>query len=200
LLGVPVMAAGLASGALVPRADVLVSADSRWVLLRVGEEVFAERGRGAAAFTRDAMLRAWGLTEVAALPRSGEAAGGAIRCTPAECRMAVAGGEVLVPRPRDANDRPVLDAARCAGVVAVVSAAPLRGRCAGAVMVDRFSTWRDGALAVWAGDGAARVVTDRDVRGDRPWVPPRPVPRWARATEMPASPPEPPTDDAPADQ
>lgn len=200
LLGVPIMAAGLASGALAPRADVLVSADSRWVLLRVGEVAFAERGRGAAAFTRDAMLRAWGLTEVVVLPRTGEAAGGAIRCSPAECRMAVPGGEVLLPRPRDANDRPVLDAARCAGVVAVVSAAPLRGRCAGATVVDRFSTWRDGALALWVGDGAARVVTDRDARGDRPWVPPRPVPRWARATETPAAPPEPPPDDAPADQ
>jgi competence protein ComEC len=200
LLGVPIMALGLASGGIMPRADVLVSADSRWVLLRVGDAAFTERGRGAADFTRDAMLRSWGIAAAEALPRAGEAAGGVIRCTPAECRMAVPGGEVLVPRPRDANDRPVLDEARCAGVVAVVSAAPLRGRCAGAVMVDRFSTWRDGAVAVWARNGVARVVTDRAVRGDRPWVPPRPVPRWARAGETPAAPPEPPPDDGPADQ
>ena len=200
LLGVPVLVAGLATGLLASRPDVLVSADSGWVLLRIGDEAFTERGRGAATFTRDSMLRGWGIASAAALPRSGEAAGGAIRCTPAECRMAVAGGEVLLPRSRDANDRPLLDAARCAGVVAVVSAAPLRGRCEGAVVVDRFSTWRDGALALWVRDGAARVVTDRDARGDRPWVPPRPVSRWARAAETSSVPSEPPSDDRPPDQ
>jgi len=199
LLGVPVMALGLASGALAPRPDVLVSADSRWVLLRVGDTAFAERGRGAAAFTRDAMLRGWGIASAEALPRNGEAAGGAIRCTPAECRASLPGGEVLLPRPRDPNDRPVLDAARCAGVVAVVSAVPLRGRCPGAVVVDRFSTWRDGAVALWLRDGGARLVTDRDMRGNRPWVPPRPVSRPASGA-APDAPPEPPPDEAPPDQ
>jgi competence protein ComEC len=200
LLGVPVMALGLASGALAPRADVLVSADSRWILLRVGEAAFAERGRGAAAFTRDAMLRTWGLASAEALPRSGTAAGGAIRCTPADCRVALPGGEVLLPRPRDAADRPDLDAARCAGVVAVVSAAPVRGRCPGAAVVDRFSTWRDGAVALWLRDGRARLVTDRDLRGERPWVPPRPAPRRAAAEAATPEPPEPPPDDLPPDQ
>jgi competence protein ComEC len=200
LLGVPVMALGLASGALAPRADALVSADSRWILLRVGEAAFAERGRGAAAFTRDAMLRVWGIASAEALPRSGTAAGGAIRCTPAECRVALPGGEVLLPRPRDAADRPELDAARCAGVAAVVSAVPVRGRCPGAVVADRFSTWRDGAVALWLRDGRARVATDRSLRGERPWVPPRPAPRRAAAEAATPEPPEPPPDDLPPDQ
>ena len=193
LLGVPMIAAGLAAGTAMPRADVFVSADSGWVLVRVGDEAFAERGRGAAAFTRDAMLRAWGLDRADVLPRSGEAANGAIRCTPAECRIRLAGGEVLLARPRDRDDRPVLDAGRCAGVVAVVSAAPLRGRCRGAVAVDPFSTWRDGAFALWVSDGVARAASDRDVRGARPWVPPRPVPRGGAAPAAPP-PPEPPAD------
>ena len=46
-------------------------------------------------------------------------------------------------------------------------------------MVDRFAVWRNGPHAIWLGPGGARVVSDRSVRGDRPWVPPLPVPRAA---------------------
>ena len=190
LAGLPVIAAGLASSWLVPLPDVLVSADSRWVLLRVGDVAYAERGRGAASFTGDAMLRAWGIPSAQALPQEGEAAGGAIRCTPAECRVALPGGVMLLPRPRDRDDRPGLDPGRCAGVAAVVSAAPLRGRCRAALVVDRFSTWRDGAFALRLAGGAALALSDRAARGDRPWVPPRPVPRWvARGADPPTAPP-----------
>jgi competence protein ComEC len=193
LAGLPVIAAGLASSWLAPLPEVLVSADSRWILLRVGNVAYAERGRGAASFTGDAMLRAWGLTAAQALPLEGEAAGGAIRCTPAECRVTLPGGVVLLPRPRDRDDRPVLDPRRCAGVAAVVSAAPVRGRCAAALVVDRFSTWRDGAFALRLTGGGALALSDRAARGDRPWVPPRPVPRWAARGDAPpiSMPPEP---------
>jgi competence protein ComEC len=71
-------------------------------------------------------------------------------------------------------------------VALVVSAEPLRGRCEGSVVVDRFSVWRDGPHAVWFEAAAVRVVSDRAWRGDRPWVPPMPVPRGQEA--LPAAP------------
>ena len=47
------------------------------------------------------------------------------------------------------------------------------GNCPGAgkPLVDRFTVWRQGAAAIWLQPGGARVLTDRDLRGDRPWVP-----------------------------
>ena len=54
----------------------------------------------------------------------------------------------------------------------VISASPVRGRCDGAsgAVIDRFTVWRDGAQAVWLHPDGARILSDRDVRGARPWV------------------------------
>ncbi|MFN7001285.1 MAG: ComEC/Rec2 family competence protein, partial [Elioraea tepidiphila] len=106
LLGVPILALGLSAGAWQRPPDLLLSADSRWILLRLPEGAFAERGRGASAFQRDAMLRTWALPAAAPLPRAGEAAGGAIRCEPTACRIALRGGEVLLLRSRPGEERP----------------------------------------------------------------------------------------------
>ncbi|HWL83942.1 MAG TPA: hypothetical protein VNR89_23550, partial [Roseomonas sp.] len=62
----------------------------------------------------------------------------------------------------------------------LVSAEPIRGRCPGTRVVDRFSVWRNGAHAIWLGHDSVRVVSDRDWRGARPWVPPPPRPAWAK--------------------
>jgi competence protein ComEC len=56
-----------------------------------------------------------------------------------------------------------------------VSVEPVYGSCASAThVIDRFDLWRDGAYALWLGDGPARVESVHDWRGDRPWTgPPR---------------------------
>jgi competence protein ComEC len=43
-------------------------------------------------------------------------------------------------------------------------------------LVDRFTVWRQGATAIWLDAGGPRIVTDREMRGVRPWVPPPPRP------------------------
>jgi competence protein ComEC len=48
------------------------------------------------------------------------------------------------------------------------------------MLVDRFTVWRQGAAAVWLEPGGARMLTDRQYRGARPWVPPDPRRRQAR--------------------
>lgn len=188
--GVSIMALGLALGLWQRPPDVLVSADSRWILLRTAAGAFAERGRGAAAFQREAMLRSWALPLALPLPRAGEAAGGAIRCGAAACRIGLPGGEVLVLRPAAAADRPRLSPEACGGVVLVVSAAPVQGRCPGVAVIDRFATWREGAHAAWIAAGQTRVVSDRMWRGDRPWVLPPPRPRAPAAVGGNPPPPE----------
>jgi len=72
----------------------------------------------------------------------------------------------------------------CAGAALVVSAEPVRGRCAARV-VDRFSVWGDGAHDVWLDKTGPRVLSDRALRGARPWVPPVPKPRYAATPREP---------------
>jgi competence protein ComEC len=70
------------------------------------------------------------------------------------------------------------DAAPACGSAAVlISAAPARSPCAAMPLVDRFTVWRDGAQAIWLTGGGATILSDRAVRGDRPWVPPPPAPQ-----------------------
>jgi competence protein ComEC len=84
------------------------------------------------------------------------------------------------PRGRAAGRRatPAPAGAPCGAAEIIHSPEPVRGRCEGSVVIDRFSVWRDGAHAVWLTAAAPVVLSDRAARGDRPWVPPRPMPRW----------------------
>jgi competence protein ComEC len=179
--GAPVLAAGLLGWALARPPDALASADGRLFALAVDGELFVERRPGASRFTRDSWLRSLGDEEGEALPATGEAAGGRIRCTREACTLHDAAGAAQVmllrpaPPPRGGRNPPLHAPAGACGTVPVILAPePLRGGCEGSQVVDWFSLWRDGAHAVWM-DGT--VLSDRAFRGDRPWVPPRPTPR-----------------------
>jgi competence protein ComEC len=75
-------------------------------------------------------------------------------------------------------------------VAVVVSAEPARGFCAwpSPRLVDRFTVWKDGSVAIWLEPHGARVLTDREDRGDRPWVPPPPKPRPRPVSNLPMAP------------
>lgn len=186
LLGLPMLAAGLASGALVTPPDLLVSADARLIALRTPAGVVLQKSNGGSAFLRDAWLRGWAEEEAEALA-AGEAAAPGLDCTARACRFQPhAKGPVALllraPKVRKGETAPPLLAApHCAeGAALLVAAEPIRGRCPGTARLDRFSVWRDGPHAVWLrpGEGAV-VVSDRAWRGVRPWVPPPPRPRAA---------------------
>lgn len=178
LWGVPLVVAGLASPLAARPPDLMVSGDGRLIALRSEAGVAMQRLSGASALTRDAWLRLWVVREAVALPAEGEALGGLAACRPAGCvlRVAPGGPAVLllrgVPWP-----------GACEAAALVVSAEPLRGRCRGRPAVDRFDVWRDGPHAAWIGGDGVLVLSDRALRGDRPWVPSRPRPRPA---EVPA--------------
>ena len=187
LLGVPLIVAGFAAGAAQRLPDILVSADARLIALRAGDELFLQRLSGASNLTRDVWLRLYGREAVETLPaRTGQIADGAIACEAGACVL------------RSAPDGPAAavllrgdpPAGACAGAALVVSAEPVRGRCAARV-VDRFSVWRDGAHAVWLEAAGPRVLSDREARGARPWVPPQPQPRSRNATAAPREAPPP---------
>jgi competence protein ComEC len=188
LFGVPVILAGLAAGLVSPPPDLLVSADARLVALRTPEGVFLHRAAGARNFDRDNMLRAMGATQALALPEEGEVAGGAISCLPAACRFRPRPGAVEAvllrgPKARRGERTPPLDpGAACGHAALLVALEPIVPSCRSGQSIDRFAMWRDGAQAAWLGSGVL-VRTDRGTRGDRPWVPPVPMP--GRPSELP---------------
>jgi competence protein ComEC len=186
LAGVPVMVGALAAGMLAQPPDLLVTADGRLIALRTAEGVFLQEQPGATAFARAALLRRLGATEAEALPTIGEAAGGAIACTAAACRFRPRpdATEVVLLRSAPARrgqrwpDPPDPDLVRevCGQAMLLVSAEPIRPSCATSAAIDRFTVWREGAQAVRLGLGGAEILSDRAARGERPWVPPPPLP------------------------
>ncbi|MBU8538132.1 ComEC/Rec2 family competence protein [Falsiroseomonas tokyonensis] len=190
--GLPLILAGLASPLASPPPDLLVSADARIVALRTAEGVYLHRLPGARVFVRDNMLRAMGATEARPLPETGTLASGALACTPAACRFRPrpdAAEAVLLrgpPPARGQRSAPLDASPYCDGAALVVALEPLRPRCATGESIDRFAMWRDGAQAAWLGQAAARRLSDRAWRGDRPWVPPEPLP--GRVETLPLAP------------
>lgn len=180
LLGLALATGGMAAGLLLARPpDLLVSADGRLIAARLDGTVHLQRLSGASALTRDSWLRLWGAAAAERFPERGEAAAGALACTPGACllRAAPEAPPVVLLR-----GDPSAEACRVAALV--VSAEPVRGRC-GAAVVDRFAVWRNGAHAVWLTPAGPVVVSDRAWRGARPWVPPLPVPRGAATPREP---------------
>ncbi|WP_159997014.1 ComEC/Rec2 family competence protein [Roseomonas sp. 18066] len=180
-LGFLPVIAGLGSGALVTPPDILVSGDSRLIAFRTAEGPVLARSGSVAAFTRDTWLRGLGEASFQIAPPRG--AVGGLDCTPGECRFTPEGGGGValllraVPARRGQPAPPILAAPHCGQAALLLSAEPIRGRCDGTPRLDRFSTWRDGAHAVWLTPAGAVMESDRARRGARPWVPPPPVPR-----------------------
>jgi competence protein ComEC len=202
--GLAMLLAGLSAGLVTPPPDLLVSPDARLVAFRTAEGVFLHRMPGATGFARDTLLRELGATTALPLPDTGEAAGGAIACTPAACRFRPRDGAaeaVLLRTPppaRGTRGGVAVDAASlaaaCGQVALIVATEPVRPRCRAGAVVDRFTVWRDGAQAAWLGAEGVRLVSDRAARGDRPWVPPPPMP--GRPDPLPMAP----RDGGPPDQ
>ena len=178
LAGIAFILAGLVSPLAASPPDILVSDDARLIAIDQDRTLFIAKRPGASKFTIEADQRYWATRgQPALLPT--EARRGAIDCDPAACRLSRAGRMVLLPLEEGRVD--------CAGAALIVSAFPLRDACDGTPRIDRFSVWRDGAASVWFTPRGVEILTDRQWRGARPWVPPLPVPRSASRPKLPAA-------------
>ncbi len=151
LAGVALLIAGLASPALAPPPDILVSADARLIGVRRAGELWLRQAPGASAFTRDAWLAYLGERTWRTLPA----------CEGA-CPLA-SGVLLLGPNAPAHCDASLL-----------ISAEPIRTDCP-AARIDRFTVWRLGAHAVWLRPEGPLILSDRAARGARPWVLPLPT-------------------------
>lgn len=157
---------GLVAMTLGRPPDVLVSPTANLIGVRDAGVVRIVQAGRVDKFTLDQWRPVWaGMTSK--VGRIGDVCDGG-RCLAAQ-------GRVLILADRDAAR------AGCGDALIVVSPRPLRGACRkpGRVVIDRFTVWRDGAVAVRLTKHGAMIRTDRMVQGDRPWVPPWPR-RWHR--------------------
>ncbi|MBP0445709.1 ComEC/Rec2 family competence protein [Roseomonas sp. SSH11] len=197
--GLPMMLLGLLSGMAARPPDILVAADGRMLAIATPSAVLTERASGANRITRESWLRSWGEDQAIPLPRDGEAADGLAQCGALSCLLRPrpeAAAAILLRRPPPDSPRPrrgpapppppVLAETGCRQAAVMISLEPIRGRCRDTPGVDRFSVWRDGAHAIWLGPGGATILSDRAWRGNRPWVPPVPIPRAQPQAEPPA--------------
>jgi len=163
LAGIPVLLLGLASPALIRPPDILLSADGRLAGIHAGTDMFVQQRDGFSGFTQDAWRQMWA-ARVRALPDRPEQG---IACTDRACR--------IHPHPDGPTVILLLGKAMAADcdAVALFSLEPIYLRCPAPVpdAFDRFDLWRNGAHAVWIGRDGVRVLSDRQVRGGRPWVP-----------------------------
>ncbi len=165
LAGIAAIGLGLASPAFERPPDLLVSADARLIALRTAEGAFVQRTGGGSRFVQDAWQQYWASGEMQPMPYElGETT---ITCEPGAC--------LLLPRPNRVGAllaQGSKGSPFCADAAVLVSAAPARDACPrpAPLLVDRFTVWREGAAAIWLERGGARILTDREERGDRPWV------------------------------
>ena len=186
LAGIVVLAVGLASPWLARPADVLVSADGALIAVRTADGVFVEQGKGASRFIRDDWTDYWGDGDMLPMPKTGAAVDGAVVCDAAGC--------LLRPRPGAVAAllvRGKVSPASCRAAAVEVAAEPARGLCPKPwpALVDRFTVWRFGAVAVWLRPEGVVIVSDRSLRGVRPWVVALPAAGERKVSTAPATPP-----------
>jgi competence protein ComEC len=185
LAGLALIAAGVLSPMLDRPPDILISADAGLIGFRTDEGVFLQRTRGNPSFVRDAWFGRWNVATSAPLPVEGRTGSGALTCVTDACVFHPLQGHRTALLVRGAA-RP----AGCAEAGVIVSAEPARSVCPwpAARTVDRFTVWREGAVAIWLDPDGVRVLSDRVARGDRPWVPPPPKPRPRPVPNLPLAP------------
>jgi competence protein ComEC len=142
--------------------EVLVSPDAKIIAVQIGAQVFFHRQPKATRYVINQWESVWSglpLVDLDSAPLPAR-----VKCNPNECVFYIAPGPVIL-----ILGPPYID---CKAAILVVSPEPLRGVCGGSGqrVIDRFSVWRDGAIAVWIGARGVSVYSDRQAQGNRPWV------------------------------
>jgi competence protein ComEC len=161
--GIAFMLIGLIVYASARPPDVLVSPDARMIAVRMDAQVLFHRQSRTSLYVINQWQSVWGHLPIVALDNSPLPAG--VICQTKNCIFYTRNGPIML-----ALAPPYTD---CKIAILVISPEPLRGACDGygRLVIDRFSVWRDGAIAIWIGPRGVSILTDRQAQGNRPWVP-----------------------------
>jgi competence protein ComEC len=154
LAGLAPLAAGLLAPLAMPVPDLVVSMDS--VAARIDGQVFVEQSKRAGMFAREAPARVWGQTGI---PFPADDGG---RCNAAGCHFAIHGQAIVLVRQPAATD--------CGRAAVAISTGKLGAGCLAPVMIDAGVARVVGATALFFAASGVREITDRSLRGTRPWV------------------------------
>jgi len=149
--GIVLMLAGLAVYAAARPPDVLASPDAKLIAIRAAPQIFLLSQGKPQAYTLEQWAPVWGGTALTLT-----------QCTANTCRV---GAVLFAISPPPGG---------CGGAVLALSPEPLRGACGKTPVIDRLSTYQNGATAAWLTPHALALRTDREVQGVRPWVTPYP--------------------------
>lgn len=166
-LGSLAVAGGLLVAAADRPPDALFSSDGRLAAVRLpgwGWLISQERNGG---FVREAWRRRWGGSSAASFQAADAGAPpDGFGCDGIGCVLRVGGRMLAMPTSPEAALED------CGRADVIVTTVRLRQGCGGSgIVVDRDDLRRGGAVAVWLSTARIRVVSVRDWRGQRPWVP-----------------------------
>lgn len=166
LLGIAGMAGGLALSPLSPPPDLLVDGEGKLMAVKGADGGLTLSTKRGGRITRETWLRRNGEGGPGGLwPATGRSADGLLSCDPLGCLYTARGATVALVKDVAALGED------CGAAAVVVSAVPVRAKCASAgLVIDRFDLWRGGAHALWLGEGGqVRAVSVADWQGRRPW-------------------------------
>jgi competence protein ComEC len=166
LIGVPVIAAGVASALLVETPHILIDAEGKLMAVQAADGTLLFSSARADPIARDTWQRRSGHDAHMALwPRTGPSADGLLGCDPLGCIYRRQGYTVAFVNRREA----LLEDCRRADLM--ISADFLGKPCQGLVtVIDRSDLRRWGAHAVWLEPDRIRTQRVNEERGRRPWV------------------------------
>jgi len=164
LLGLALIALGLAVAPLLEHPDVLIGRDGQLVAARQPDRTLAATGTRGAQFE----LQRWLEHDGDGRRPQALAAGEAYKCDALGCTTTVKGQLLAVAR------HPAALADDCARArILVVTFARPRGCDRPGVVVDFFDLRRNGTHALYIDADKVRVTSVGEARGDRPWAPRR---------------------------
>ena len=166
LLGLPVIALGLASAAVQQGPDILVDDSGRLFAIRDAQGSLRLSSRRAARFTADQWLRRTAQRESGAWPIGESTGDRTLLCDVLGCVYRANGHIAALIR----DSRALAD--DCGVATVVVSTVPIRKPCRSArTVIDRFDLWRSGGHALWLHpNDRVEVKSVVSERGERPWT------------------------------
>jgi competence protein ComEC len=164
LWGIPAIACGLLSIALVRSPDVLVDGQGKLLAVRSdsGDLMFSSKRRSR--FEQEIWMRMSGTDGPGdSWPDPGLSSDGRLSCDSLGCLYRVNQRTVALIY----GDGALIE--DCWSADVVISTEPIRSRCPATRVIDRFSLWRQGGHALWLGEDGILVESVNGRRGRRPW-------------------------------
>ncbi len=151
LAGLPPLCLGLAVPCFTHAPDILVGPEARLIALRLDARHIAASTTHVSAYENQAPQRLWGMapSEVG------------IACQSTSCRIRLRDRFVLLALDGDAVD--------CSAAI-ILSSGSLHADCPHTPVIDHAFAQREGAATIWLAATDPVILTERVVRGSRPWV------------------------------